>query len=224
VSNAVQTATDATVSRALSSGTLVEPSPCILPIRNLWRRAGKMGLNRAVANVIVQRLRPDLADHMPWPLETSAMGRPQLCFIYPTIPPQGHWFTLATGSCRDIANADAHQSSLSPEQRSEVILMAVWRPQRAGADRRVHVWAIPARIVALMSKRLDGPEVANRNVGIEPPVAGKPSVWRKGKSDSGPISLQDFYRCWTFSDGELAYVQDAERNEIRPPRATRTPT
>jgi hypothetical protein len=101
------------------------------------------------------------------------------------------------------------------------VLLAVWRPQGAGADRRVHTWAIPAHTVALMSKRLDGPNVANRNVAIDPPIPGRPSVWRKGKHDPAPIPLQDFYRCWTLSDSELAYVQEAERNEIRPPRPSR---
>lgn len=180
-----------------------------------------MGLNRAVANVVVQRLRPQLADRMDWPLETVLNGARFLCFIYPTIPPQGHWFTLAHGSCRDIANTAEEQFKIPSEQRASVVLLAVWRPQRAGADRRVHTWAIPAHVVSLMSQRIDGPHVPNRNVGIEPPKPGKPSVWRKGKDDPDPIPLQDYYQCWTLSDAELAYVQDAERNEIRPPRASR---
>jgi hypothetical protein len=208
----------------VTSAPLIEPAPCVIPIRDLWRRSGPMGLNRAIANVVVQRLRPTLADRMDWPLETAAMGTRQLCFIYPTIPPQGHWFTLAPGSCNDIVAAAQEQIAHPPQRRADVLLFAVWRPQRAGADRRVHTWAIPAQIVALMSKRLDGPEVSNRNVGIEPPAAGRPSVWRKGRDDADPIPLQEFYKCWTLSDAELAYVQEAETNEIRQPRVSRRQT
>jgi hypothetical protein len=180
-----------------------------------------MGLNRAIANVVVQRLRPDLYHKMEWPLKTAAMGTALRCFIYPTIPPQGHWFTLAAGACEDIANAESQQLSIQLKQRTNVVLLAVWRPQRAGADRRIHLWAIPAHVVSLMSKRLAGPSEANRNVGIDPPMEGRPSVWRKGRDDPAPIPLQDFYRCWTLSDDELTYVQDAERNELRPPRVSR---
>jgi hypothetical protein len=183
-----------------------------------------MGLNRAIANIVVQRLRPNLANRMQWPLETDGMGKKLLCFIYPTIPPQGHWFTLAPRACQEIATSAAEQLPLPPEQRADVVLLAVWRRQRAGADRRVHVWTIPARLVSLMSTRLDAVGSGNRNVGIAPPAPGKPTVWRKGKDDPAPIALDDFYQCWTLSEPELAYVQDAERDEIRPPRKSRKRT
>jgi hypothetical protein len=155
---------------------------------------------------------------MPWPLETTAMGPRQLCFIYPTIPPQGHWFTLAKGSCDAIAGAAAEQLRLSAERRADVVLLAIWRGQELGADRRLHVWAIPADVVARMSRRLENAELNNRNVGINPPVAGRPSVWRKGKNDPNPIPLQDFYCRYTLTDLELKYVLDAEQNEIKQTR------
>lgn len=199
----------------LTACRLIEPAQCVPPIRDLWRNANKMGLNRAIANVVVQRLRPDLSNEMPWPLSTTAMGRAQLCYIYPTIPPQGHWFTLAKGTCDEVAIAAAEQTDLPHDVRAEIVLLAVWRPQRTGADRRLHLWAIPDHFVAIMAKRLDAPGTRNRNVGINPPLNGRPSVWRKGKNDSAPLALQDNYHCWTLSDAELAHMLDAERSEIR---------
>ncbi len=69
-----------------------------------------------------------------------------------------------------------------------------------------------------MSRRLENAELNNRNVGINPPVAGRPSVWRKGKNDPNPIPLQDFYCRYTLTDLELKYVLDAEQNEIKQTR------
>jgi hypothetical protein len=202
---------------------IVEPKPCTAPIRHHWRTEKPPGLGRAVSNIVVQRLRPDLTGTMAWPLETSAMGSRQLCFIYPAVPPMGHWFGLSRKACRDIAEAAAEQAVRPLQDRAEIVLLAAWRSQSYDpADRRLDVWAIPAGAVAEMDRQVSADGINNRNVLIA--WVGTQPLWRKGQHGGlhagPPISLGAHYCRWSLSDAELAYVA-GERGDEEPIRRPR---
>jgi len=189
----------------------IVPSPSVVPIRDLWWNRGSKGLGRAIGNATVQRLDPDLQGRMPRPLDTTRLGGCRICRVFPTIPPEGHYFTLTKNCCLDIPHAANEQANRPEAVRAEVILLAVWRSQGAGGDPRLHTWAIPAGVVADMAQRVEGRP--NRNVRITRPIDGKPTVWLKQdrvEQDPEPISSHPYDRCWTVSPVELHYIQAAK--------------
>lgn len=208
---------------ALSSPRpLVEPTPCAPPIRDMWwRKSPPMGLTRAIANITVQRLLPTHEGRATRWIETTALGRPLLCQLYPTNHRQGHYFELTEGFCDKLAQLEKSQAA-ETGNLINVAMMAVWRPQGAGGDHHLHVWIIPAAVVGEMNNRLPSNRAGNRvngagrNPTLIPPQNSRPSVWRSRANDPDPLGVQQFYHRWTLSDEELQYVQEAEMQELRP--------
>jgi hypothetical protein len=190
---------------------LLEPPPCVGPVRDLWPAKKPPGLGRAISNIVVRRLCPDLLGAASWPLETRAMGSRQLCFIYPALPPGGHYFTFSRKAAGEVAAAAASQAVRPAGVRAEVVLLAAYRSQDApAADRDLHVWAIPADAVAEMDRRVSQPGRNNRNVGIR----DGGTTWVETKpAGTLPIAIGVHSCRWRLSDAELAYVAEERAGE-----------